>query len=161
MIIEEIDSKLFQNFLRTRISEVNDFTMNIKSSEFFENFNLYPEKIVKVIIVENHVDKKILQEKGYFKNPNDNLFIVLNNTYSVNKKTNKVKDHFEYWRKSRSNMLDKIYTEIDKEKKFKYLFIGSDLAYDFSTLIGEDSEKVLLPDTNSNCWDSEELKRFD
>lgn len=153
---EEIESPEFKKFLTQRIVERNDYKMNLKVTEYFNNFNKYQNKIKKVIVVESHNDCVKLQELGYFKNPNENLFIVLNNTYSTNKETGKVKIHYDYWRLFTANALS--YCTEKLENSVQYLFIGTDVCHDYATLVPENLEKVFLPETSAECWSSEELK---
>lgn len=158
-ILQELQNAEFKKFLKKRIEEANEYKMNIDVANYFSNFKCYPDRIENVIVVNKHESITKLRELGFFKDLNSNLFLVLNNTFSTNKQTGKIKSHYEYWRIFTANALD--YLSVNTVGEIKFFFIGDDVAYDFAELIQQSQEKFLLPTETEICWSDGSMKNYD
>ncbi len=159
LIYAEINRPNLLKFLEERIKESGEWKMNILITEYFNNFNKYPEKIINVLVVENHSNLSDLNENGYFKNPNNTLVLCLNQTFSTNKENGKKKSHFDYWRTFVSEALDYVQNKIDIELNF--IFAGNVIVHDFAELISDKHRTIILPDTDSICYKDKSLESLE
>jgi len=162
LILEEIERPNLLKFVEERVKESGTFKMSMPVTEYFNNFNKYPDKIVNVLVVETHDDYARLKENGYFVNPNNTLVLCLNNTFGVNKETNKTKSHYDYWRLFVTEALDYLQTPgLSSKTNYRFVFAGSDVVHDFSELITDSVEKILLPETSAACYKDKSLEFFE
>lgn len=152
-----------------RMQKSVEFKLSKKVGEWFDNFNLYdcttPKKeVVKnVLIIEKNEDLFKLREKGLFTNLNSTLVLSLNFVTSFNKQNNKETLHYdEYTRLATIRLLDNIITHFAKNKcEIQYWLIGTDVVYDFSSLLPEEEMRILMPPATSKIYNHPDFKRLD
>ena len=154
-LLKIFESKPFLDLMVVVLKNNKEFGLSTPFAEWFKPFMVYDKTngagkrtVQRVIVVETQADRAKLKELGLFTNLNTDLFIVINACHLAAREGNKTVSLYEPgWRMIAIEIIYQLGSHFrETEQNIPFYFVGTDLVYDFSTLLNDQTVRFLIQD---------------